>query len=75
MKNILAAFIVVLMLAGCVSTNILPVPDTSYVPDIQMKELAEKMVNAVDPNGIYRKSNSYFLKQDIGLGSKTVTFD
>ncbi|MFA6293830.1 MAG: hypothetical protein WC637_18725 [Victivallales bacterium] len=75
MKNIVAAFIVVLMLAGCVSSNILPAPDTSYVPDIQMKELVEKMVNAVDPNGIYRKSNSYFLKQDIGLGAKTVTFE
>ena len=75
MKNILFSFFAVLLFTGCVSENILPAPDTSYVPDIQMKELAGKMVNAVDPNGIYRKSSSYFLKQDIGLDGKTLTYE
>ena len=75
MKNILIPFFSVLLFSGCLSENILPVPDKSYIPDIQLKELAEKMVNAVDPNGIYRKSNSYFLKQDIAFGGKTVTFE
>ncbi|MFA6566771.1 MAG: hypothetical protein WCS96_01030 [Victivallales bacterium] len=75
MKNILIPFFACLFIAGCVSENILPVPDESYVPDIQMEELAEKMVNAVDPNGIYRESNSYFLKQDIGLDGKVFTFE
>ena len=75
MKNILFLFSAVLLLSGCVSENILPAPDKSYVPDIQLKELAEKMVNAVDPNGIYRKSNSYFLKQDIEFDGKVLTYE
>lgn len=75
MKNILVTILAVLLLSGCISGNILPVPDKSYIPDIQMKELSEKMVNAVDPNGIYRKSNSYFLRQDIAFIGKTYTFE
>lgn len=73
MKNILGMFVAVLLISGCVSENIMPVPDNSYVPDIKLKELAGKMVNAVDPNGIYRKSNSYFLKQDIVFDGKVLT--
>jgi outer membrane lipoprotein-sorting protein len=53
----------------------MPPPDKSYVPDIELKELAGKMANAVDPNGIYRKSNSCYFKQDIGFGGKTVTYE
>ncbi len=75
MKNILIPLFAVLLFAGCVSQNILPTPDKSYVPDIQLKELAEKMVNAVDPNGIYRKSHSYFIKQDIAFDGKTLIFE
>ncbi len=75
MKNILILFLAGLFVSGCVSENALPVPDKSYVPDIQLKELAEKMVNAVDPNGIYRKSNSYFIKQDLVFDDKVFTFE
>lgn len=75
MKNILILFSAVLLFSGCVSENILPVPDKSYIPDIQLKELAEKMVNAVDPNGIYRRSSSYFIKQDIGFDGKILTYE
>lgn len=75
MKNIPFLILAVFLFSGCLSYNVLPPPDKSYVPDIQLKDLAEKMVNAVDPNGVYRKSNSYFLKQDIGLNGKTFTFE
>lgn len=75
MKSIPVLFLAVLLFAGCLSYNVLPPLDKSYVSDIQIKELAEKMVNAVDPNGIYRKSNSYFLKQDIGFNGKTITYE
>jgi outer membrane lipoprotein-sorting protein len=75
MKNIIVLFSALILLAACVSENILPPPDKSYVPDIHLKELAQKMVNAVDPNGIYRKSNSYFMKQELGIDGKTFIFE
>jgi outer membrane lipoprotein-sorting protein len=53
--------------------NVMPVPDKNYVPDIQLKELAEKMEYAIDPNAVWRNVNSCFFKYDIVIGDKTVT--
>jgi outer membrane lipoprotein-sorting protein len=74
MKNALAILFVAAALSGCVS-YVLPEPDADYVPDIALDDLADRMAVAVDPNGTYRKSTSYFMKQDIVTDGKTITID
>ena len=55
--------------------SVLPIPDKSYVPDIQLRDLSDKMAKAVDPNGIYQKSNSCFIKQNFMLNGKAFTVE
>jgi outer membrane lipoprotein-sorting protein len=75
MRNILALLALAALLSGCASGG-LPEPDPSYVPDITIEALSDKMVAAVDPNGTYRKSTSYFMKQDIAMtDGKTLTME
>jgi len=73
MKNIFLALSAIVFAAGCAS--ILPEIDKAYAPDIQLQDLAAKMVNAVDPNGIYRQSKSYYMRQEMMIGGKNVTYE
>ena len=74
MRNIGLSLLAVFLVSGCAS-QLLPVVDKAYVPDIQLSVLAEKMRNAVDPNGLYRKSVSYYLKQEIKTDSNLLTIE
>ncbi len=73
MRIIFCSLFAVLLCAGCAS--VMPEVDPAYKPDIQLKDLAGKMRDAVDPNGIYRKSSSYYLKQDIKMSGKVVSIE
>ncbi|HCE46933.1 MAG TPA: hypothetical protein DET40_25585 [Lentisphaeria bacterium] len=73
MRNILLLVFTIVFIAGCQS--VIPVVDKNYVPDIQIQELAAKMVNAVDPNGIYRQSKSYYMRQELMINDKSVTYE
>ncbi|HBC89060.1 MAG TPA: hypothetical protein DCZ94_19140 [Lentisphaeria bacterium] len=73
MRNIFLAVIAILFFSGC--AGLMPVVDKNYVPDITLQELAEKMKNTVDPNGIYRKSTSYYLRQDIRIQGRKITLE
>ncbi len=73
MKKMLPLILAIVFAAGC--SSVIPSVDKAYVPDIQLKDLADKMVAAVDPDGVYRASTSYYLRQDIRLGEKTVTYE
>ncbi len=73
MNRIFLAMFAIILTAGC--KGVMPEIDNTYVPDIKIEDLAAKMVTAVDPNGTYRDSKSYYMRQEIKLSGKIVSYE
>ncbi len=72
-KNIFLTIFVIIFVTAC--NSVIPEIDKNYIPDITMQDLAVKMVNAIDPNGVYKQSKSYYMRQEMINDHKIITYE